>query len=169
MSRYRSPVMRTRMVLALAHALLAVVAIGGTVLATASSGVTSMTIATGSLDPVNLNVKTGDWKVQLQTKGQTDVTVVENRVMPGGTFGWHSHPGPSLIIVKAGALTFYHADDPTCTPHIYQAGDALLDAGNEVHVGRNEGAVDVVVIVTRLLPAGAAARVDQPNPGTCAF
>ncbi len=159
--------MRNRFTLAFASALVAVSAVGGFVLATPSSGVTSTTIATGSLDPVDINVKTGDWKTQLRTKGQTDVTVVENRVAPGGTFGWHSHPGPSLIVVKAGSLTFYHGDDPACTPHVYQAGDALVDAGNDVHVGRNEGAVEVVVVVTRFLPAGAAARTDEPHPGNC--
>jgi len=161
--------MRSRLIFALAIALLGVTVIGGLALATPSLGVTSTTIATGSLDPVNLNVKTGDWKVQLRTKGQTDVTVVENRVAPGGTFGWHSHPGPSLIVVQAGTLTFYHGDDASCTPHTYEAGDALVDTGNDVHVGRNEGTVEVVVIVTRLLPAGAAPRIDQPDPGTCGF
>jgi hypothetical protein len=38
-----------------------------------------------------------------------------------------------------------------------------------VHVGRNEGSVEVVVIVTRLLPAGATARIDQASPGNCDF
>ncbi len=159
--------MRNRITLALTVALLGVAAIAGVALATPSSGVTSTTIATGSLDPVNLIVKTGPWNTQLRTKGQTDLTVVENRVAPGGTFGWHSHPGPSLIIVKSGTITFYHGDDPACSPHVYQAGDALVDAGNVVHVGRNEGTAEVVVIVTRLLPAGAPPRIDEPDPGSC--
>jgi quercetin dioxygenase-like cupin family protein len=161
--------MRNRYMLALTAALVGVVAIGGVVLATSASGVTSTPIATGSLDPVNLNVKTGDWMAQLRTKGQTSVQVVENRVAPGGTFGWHSHPGPSLIIVKSGTITFYHGDDPTCTPDVRSAGDALVDEGTDVHVGRNEGTADVVVIVTRLLPVGAPARIDEPDPGNCGF
>jgi quercetin dioxygenase-like cupin family protein len=160
--------MRNRFMLALTAALIAVVAIGGIVLATPSSGVTSTTIATGSLDPVNLIVKNGDWMTQLRTKGQSSLTVVENDVAPGGTFGWHSHPGPSLIIVKSGTLTFYRADDPSCTPEIHSAGEAFVDPGTDVHIGRNDGSVVAVVIVTRLLPAGAPARIDQPDPGTCA-
>jgi len=161
--------MRNRIIVALAAALLGVVAIGGVVLATPASGVTSTTIATGSLDPVNLNVKNGDWKAQIRTKGQTNLTVVENRVAPGGTFGWHSHPGPSLIIVKSGTISFYRADDPSCTPEVHSAGDAYVDEGTDVHVGRNEGTVEVVLIVTRLLPAGAPARIDEPDPGICGF
>ena len=80
------------------------------------------------------------------------MTVVENRVAPGGSFGWHSHPGPSLVIVKAGTLTFYEASDPTCTPSVHSAGDAYVDEGTDVHVARNEGTVDAVVIVTRIIP-----------------
>ena len=161
--------MRNRLLISLTAALLGAAAITGIALATASMGVTSTTIATGNLDPMDLNVKTGDWKIQLRTKGDSDVTVVENRVAPGGTFGWHSHPGPSLIIVKAGTLTFYHGDDPTCTPAVYQAGDALVDTGNDVHVGRNEGTTEVVVIVTRFLPDGAPTRIDQPASASCGF
>ena len=86
--------MRHRFMLALTGALLAILAIGGIAIATPSVGVTSTTIATGRLDQVHLEVKTGRWKVELETKGQSDVTVVENRVAPGGTFGWHTHPGP---------------------------------------------------------------------------
>jgi quercetin dioxygenase-like cupin family protein len=154
---------------ALTAALLGAAAVAGIALATDAVGVSSRTFATGSLAEVNLNVKTEDWKVQLRTKGMTDVTTVENTVTPGGSFGWHSHPGPSIIIVKSGSMTFYHGDDPTCSPDVYHAGQALVDTGNDVHVGRNEGAEDVVVIVTRLIPAGAAPRTSEPASGFCGF
>ncbi|HEX5147443.1 MAG TPA: cupin domain-containing protein [Candidatus Limnocylindrales bacterium] len=161
--------MRNRLMVALTAALLGAAAVAGIVLATDAVGVSSRTLATGSLDEVNLNVKTEDWKVQLRTKGVTDVTTVENTVVPGGSFGWHSHPGPSIIIVKSGTITFYHGDDPTCAPHAYHAGQALVDTGNEVHIGRNEGTEDVVVIVTRLIPAGDAPRDGEPASGFCGF
>lgn len=161
--------MRTRLMVALAVALAGVLAVGGLALATSQMGVTPTPIGSGTLAPVNLVVKTGDWMTQLRTKGESTLAVVENRVAPGGTFGWHSHPGPSLIIVKSGTITFYHADDPSCTGVDYNAGEALVDPGNEVHIGRNEGTEDVVVIVTRLTPIGAAPRIDQPAPGNCGF
>src|SRR5687768_15525168 len=99
--------MRTRFLLAMLGALLVSTALAGLVVATPAAGITSTTIAAGNLGEVDLNIRTGDWKLNLRTKGQTDVSVVENRVAPGGTFGWHSHPGPSLIVVKAGTITFY--------------------------------------------------------------
>jgi quercetin dioxygenase-like cupin family protein len=162
-------VIRTRFLVAVAAALLGVAALGGIVLATPASLVTSTTLATGSLDPINLNVKNGAWKAEIRTKGQTSLTVVENRVAPGGSFGWHSHPGPSLVIVKSGTLTFYLASDPTCSPTVHSAGEAYVDEGTDVHIARNEGTTEAVVIVTRLIPEGSAPRIDQPDPGTCPF
>ena len=161
--------MRNRMLLAISAAVLSAVALGGIVLATPASMVTNISIAAGNLPPVNLNIKTGDWKMDLRTKGNSDVIVTESRVAPGGTFGWHSHPGPSLSVVKSGTLSFYRADDPTCTPEIYNTGDVLIDPGNAVHVGRNEGSVELVLIVTRLIPDGATARIDELAPGNCGF
>lgn len=160
---------RTRFLVAAAAALLGVAALGGIVLATPASLVTSTTLATGSLGPINLNIKNGAWKTEIRTKGQTSLTVVENRVAPGGSFGWHSHPGPSLVIVKSGTLTFYLASDPTCSPTVHSAGEAYVDEGTDVHIARNEGTTEAVVIVTRLIPAGSAPRIDQPDPGTCPF
>lgn len=161
--------MRNQFLISIAVATLAAVAFGGIALATPASLVTSTTLATGSLDPINLNIKNGDWKTQIRTKGESSLTVVENRVAPGGSFGWHSHPGPSLVIVKAGTLTFYEASDPTCTPSVHTAGDAYVDEGTDVHTARNEGTVDAIVIVTRLIPAGSNPRIDEPDPGTCSF
>ena len=161
--------MRTRFLIAMATALLGVAALGGIVVATPASLVTSTTIATGSLDPINLSIKNGDWKTEIRTKGQSTLTVVENRVAPGGSFGWHSHPGPSLVIVKAGTLTFYDASDPDCTPSVHSAGDAYVDEGTDVHVARNETLAEAIVIVTRLIPEGSAPRIDEPDPGTCSF
>lgn len=161
--------MSNRLGLAVLTAIIAVAAFAGMTLATPGVGVTTTAIAAGDLGPVNLNTKTGDWKLELRTKGNSDVSVVENRVTPGGTFGWHNHLGPSIVVVKSGTLTFYHADDATCTGQVYNAGQALLDPGNTIHVGRNEGTVDVVVITIRIIPDGAATRIDQPSPGNCDF
>jgi quercetin dioxygenase-like cupin family protein len=148
---------------------LAALVIAATALATAGSGVTSTTLATGTLESIDVHVKTGDWKTKLETKGTSDVIVTENRVAPGGHFGWHSHPGPSLVIVKSGTSTFYDGDDPTCTPHVYAAGSAYVDPGGDTHIARNEGSTELVLIVARLLPAGAPPRVDEPAPGNCPF
>lgn len=159
--------MRRLFTLATGVALVASIMVVAQVSATPAVGVTSKTLATGTLPPVNLHVKNGGWQVKLQTKEDSTVTVVENDVDPGGSFGWHSHPGPSLIVVKSGTLTFYDSDDPTCSPVVHTAGDAFIDAGTDTHIGFNKGSSEAVVIVTRIIPEGAAPRIDEPEPPNC--
>ena len=131
---------------------------------------TSTPIAQGNVDDIDARVKTDDWKVHLDTKGASTLAVSENRVAPGGNFGWHSHPGPSLVIVKSGTSTFYRGDDPDCTPEVHPAGTAYVDPGGVVHIARNESRTeDLVVIVTRLAPAGVPPRNDEADPGNCDF
>lgn len=149
---------------------LSALVIAATAFATPGSGVTSATIAQGSLDPIKIKTKIGDWESELETEGQSDLVVVENRVAPGGHFGWHSHPGPSLVIVKSGTSTFYRADDPTCTGQEHPTGSAYVDPGGVVHTARNESLTqELVVIVVRLLPPGTQARIDAPRPSNCDF
>jgi quercetin dioxygenase-like cupin family protein len=139
------------------------------VLATPPSGVTATLLAKGSFEKFDAKAKTGPWKARLKANGSSDVEVLEVRIAPGGTFGWHSHPGPSLVIVKSGTATFYEGDDETCTPHVVQAGQGFVDHGGDVHTVRNEGSVELVNIVTSLIPAGANRRIDEPSPGNCPF
>jgi hypothetical protein len=89
--------------------------------------------------------------------------------LPHASTGWHMHPGPVFITVTQGQLTFYEADDPTCTPHVVSAGQGYVDSGHG-HIGRNETdqpAQDVSVIVA---PVGGAFRTELPAPGLyCGF
>lgn len=171
-------------------ALVGVAVYAGTVLATAPRGVVTTNIAVGRFDSFDVMSKTalaaatppvdgkggkGDdsdhrtnyWKARLSTKGASDLYVLQNTIAPGGTFGWHSHPGPSLVIVKSGTATFYLGHDPNCAPVVVQAGTGFVDSGSDIHVVRNEGSVDLVTVVVSLVPAGFARRIDQPAPANC--
>ncbi len=114
-----------------------------------------------------------DWrkpvKITLQTP--SDVAVQQVTIAPGGTTGWHSHPGPAVVIVKSGSFTLYDGDDPRCEGTVYSAGKVFIDEGRgHVHIGRNEGTTDTELYVTYLdLPVGAAPRIDVPSPGNCPF
>jgi len=158
---------RKRAMTAVAGAIVIGTLLAVTASATPGSGVTTLTIGTGRFVDIDTKVKTGDWKAELTTKGASDLHVIQNTIIPGGTFGWHSHPGPSLVIVKAGTATFYLADDP-CTPHVVHTGEGFVDQGGDVHVVRNEGTVDLVTVVASLIPADAVRRIDEPAPaGAC--
>lgn len=54
------------------------------------------------------------WLSLQKTKGLSDLYVQSNVWQPGGSTGWHTHPGHSLIIVTAGTVTAYQGDDPDC-------------------------------------------------------
>ena len=110
------------------------------------------------------------WRSRQKTKGLSDGYVLSNVWQPGGSTGWHTHISHTLIIVTAGAVTQYQADDPTCTGTVYTAGMSFVDHGGaHVHIVRNEGTVEAQVVAVRLIPAGQPGRIDSPDPGNCHF
>jgi Cupin domain len=155
---------------ALLCAVLALVSFGigsGVALGTSPSGVVSTVLGRATLGP--FHDYSPDFKIQ--SKNTTDVVTLQQTVAPGGSTGWHSHPGPAFIVVAAGTLTLYDGDDPTCTPHTYGPNQGFLDPGfGHVHIARNEGTTEVVVYATYLnVPVGASPRIDAPAPGNCPF
>ena len=69
------------------------------------------------------------FSAELETEGAANFIQQEVKFSPGGTTGWHTHPGPSLVIIKSGTMTFYRGDDPSCSPQVATAGDAFVDPG----------------------------------------
>src|SRR4029453_3794998 len=64
-----------------------------------------------------------------KTKGLSDLYGQRNVWDPGGSTGWHTHPGASLIVVTAGTATAYEGDDPTCKSTVYTQGMGFVDPG----------------------------------------
>ncbi len=147
----------------------------GNAVATPSSGFVSTTLALGrfgEIDVFNQFIPHGGavWLSMQKTKGLSDLYVQSNVWQPGGTSGWHTHPGHSLIIVTEGTVTAYEGNDPACKPSMYTQGMGFVDAGGDhAHILRNEGTVTASTITVQLLPAGAARRIDAADPGTCRF
>jgi quercetin dioxygenase-like cupin family protein len=170
--------MKARWIWALLVALAGVAVYGGIALATPPSGVSNPPWSpvignfAGGIDAtaktdVDPGKATDFWQLRISAKGATDVHILENIIAPGGTFGWHSHPGPSLVIVKSGALSVYHA--PDCRPEQYGPGQVngstFVDQGHDLHMVRNNSATDVAdVYVVSFVPAGFSRRIDEPNP-----
>jgi hypothetical protein len=127
-------------------------AFGGKVLATtAMGGFAGTTLATATFDDLHLSAHgtpPNPWDLLLLTHQQTDLYVQQNHWPAGSSTGWHTHPGPSLIILKQpGVLTEYEWADGTCTEHVYDATN-----GN----------------VVQFLPKGATRRIDvTPAPSNC--
>jgi quercetin dioxygenase-like cupin family protein len=138
-------------------------------LATPRAGLLSNNLSTATVQSFASGSQNGGWQIQLQTNGPTDVITQTIGLLPGGFSGWHSHPGPAIVSITAGAATFYEGNDPSCTPHVYSAGTGFVETGSDVHIVRNEGADALTINVTYLVPQGAAPRIDQPSPGNCLF
>jgi len=153
--------------------LLTAVFYAGRAWATTANGFTPTTLAKGRLgsfevfNHAKLPNATGDdddnnvWLSMQRTKGASDLYVQSNVWQKGGSTGWHSHPGHSLIIVTSGTLTNYESDDPECKPQVYTQGMSFVDGGGKhVHIIRNETTAVATTIAVQLIPADAQRRID---------
>jgi quercetin dioxygenase-like cupin family protein len=136
----------------------------GVAAATPSQGVTPTPIGRGTFGE-RAKVHTPTIKAKIKP---SDFVVLSLHFAPGATTGWHTHPGPAMVVVQEGTFTLYNASDPKCRPHRYGPGQAFVDrGGGNVHIGRNETDLPVRVVVTFVIPVGAAPTISAPNPGTC--
>ncbi len=116
--------------------------------------------------PLGLGINTSDGTIPL--KAGTDVAMAQITVDPGGSSGWHSHPGGAIIVVKQGSLTVYGSVGSNCETTRYTAGQAFIERPGEVDQVINTGTIPYVLFVTfPRVPHGASARTDEPAPGAC--
>jgi quercetin dioxygenase-like cupin family protein len=102
--------------------------------------------------------------------GAGEVVVQEITIAPGGTTGWLSHPGPVVVVVKQGALTYVRVAGGECVDTTYGAGSAFVDPGQgHVHTAFNMGSENLVLYATYFdVPAGGSPRIDVPvAPSAC--
>ncbi len=66
------------------------------------------------------------------------IVVARITVQPGAQFPWHQHPGPVIVNVIAGELTYVMAHD--CLPRQYPTGTSFVDPGNMTHSAYGSGA-----------------------------
>jgi len=130
-------------------------------------GFTSTLIGRGNLGPFHMKSKVAGYEVELKSRDNTDIAVANIAITSGGSSGWHSHPGPVLVVVKSGTITFYRADNPNCAADVYGPGTSFTEQGGLVGNATNKGAVDVVAVATFFAPPGVALRIDAPAPDDC--
>jgi quercetin dioxygenase-like cupin family protein len=150
--------------------------------ATPAVGFATTTLISGKFDEIDLANKiiipdsiendrrAKVWLSQQKTEGPSDLYVQGNVWQPGGSTGWHTHPGHSLIIVTAGTVTEYEEHDPDCNPHVYTRDMAFADPHhNHAHIIRNESSAVARTTAIQLISAGEARRIDVADPGHCHF
>lgn len=93
-----------------------------------------------------------------------DVFVQHVRLGANVATGWHTHPGPAIVTIVTGALTYEDAGPNACRQRTYTAGNGFVDPGFG-HVHRAiAGAGGVDFYVTYILPAGSASHVIAADP-----
>jgi hypothetical protein len=145
--------------------------LAGIALATPGIGILSAPVHARGTAAELLNVHSKARR-QAADEGAGRLRDTADRDRPGGTTGWHSHPGPVLVTVKSGELTLIYADDTSCTGRTYGAGESFVDRGDEiVHTAINRAPANLELWATYLVPGapGTPARIDAPSPGTCSF
>ena len=115
------------------------------------------------LGELDIKGETDTHEIELKTTGLSQAIVVRFHIAPGGHTGWHSHPGPAFVMVKAGTLTLYYADNPDVGVD-YPAGTGWVEEPGRVHIARNHGTDEVELDAFLLVPQGAPLRIDEPAP-----
>lgn len=166
---------RAVMTMGLAALLVAVNAVPGA--ATPPVGFASQTLGRGTyMSHETLPIRKG-----------LDIVVSRITVSPGGTSGWHSHPGGAIVIVQQGEITIYASVGrgdveqgqsqsdaegggrfPHCVITRYTQGQSFVEGPGAVVDAVNTGSTDFILFATFPgVPVGGSSRIDQHNPGTC--
>ena len=107
--------------------------------------------------------------VAILSNEPSDIYVNHVVVDPLGNSGWHTHPGPSVVVVKRGTATVYEVDGMNCVQHTYPAGTGFVDAGGtHVHLVSNASTTDTLeVYAFQVIPTGLARVISVTDPGLC--
>jgi quercetin dioxygenase-like cupin family protein len=156
---------RTTLLVAVGVAVLALLALFvGVALATTPSGVTATPLTRATLG----EIKAKNDGIQVKSvPGSADVALVQVTIEPGGSTGWHHHPGVVLVSVAAGTVTEY---DEQCEQTVIQAGEGFVESRDEVHLVHNEGSVPAVLYVTFIVPTTTSPTgltISDPQPENC--
>ena len=96
-----------------------------------------------------------------------DIASAKVVLKPGGSTGWHHHPGVTLVSIASGTVAEY---DNKCEKTVHKAGVGFVESNDAVHVVRNNGNKNAVLYATLLVPTNTTdegLRVDEPKPRNC--
>ena len=96
-----------------------------------------------------------------------DIASAKVVLKPGGSTGWHHHPGVTLVSIASGTVAEY---DKKCEKSVYKAGEGFVESNDEVQLVRNKGNVNAVLYATFLVPTNTTdegLRIDDPKPSNC--
>ena len=139
---------------------------GAASMAALTLGLIGLGVSRGQVNPLQINVlavgSSPQNDVEMHVNGPSDVLQTELVFQPGAATGWHSHPGPVIVVVKTGALTEIHSNG--CVT-VHPTGSVFFESKGEVHNAINQTGVVADIYATFLDPAGAAPLIPETDPG----
>jgi quercetin dioxygenase-like cupin family protein len=156
--------MMKRTILLMAVAVTVLVVFVGAALATQPKGVTPTPLTRATLG--KFEAEHNGIEVE-SDRTSADFALAKVVIEPGGTTGWHHHPGVALVSVNSGSVTEY---DKNCHKSVVKAGEGFSESNGEVHVVRNRGKANAVLYVTFIAPTKTAADglvILDPKPKGC--
>ena len=154
---------RAMLLVALAVTVLAIV-VGAALATPPNKGATTTLITRATLGKFEAE---GDG-IQVQSERHSaDLAIAKVVIEPGGSTGWHHHPGVGPAAVKSGVVTFYDED---CEKTVYRAGEGFLESHDDSMLVRNRGNTKAVFYVAFMIPTSTTEeglRIDDPRPKEC--
>jgi quercetin dioxygenase-like cupin family protein len=102
--------------------------------------------------------------VNLKTNGPKAILTAAVTIEPGGSLGWHSHPGPVFVSVAKGTFSLHQVENRRCKRRTFGPGEAFVEQGRRVHLGRNGGSEPVRVLATFLARARTSEFTQRESP-----
>jgi quercetin dioxygenase-like cupin family protein len=161
---------RTTLLVTVGVSVLALLAlIVGAALANTPSGVKATPVTATQITRATLgNFEAENNGIEVQSgRRSADLAIVKVVIEPGGSTGWHHHPGVVLVPVESGTVTEY---DAQCHKSVYKASKGFVESNGEVHLVRNEGDVKAVLYATFLVPTATPPEgltISDPQPKGC--
>jgi len=119
---------------------------------------------------VKIKVDSVQRAITCNPENPCDTAFQQATVQPGGSSGWHTHPGATFVAVGQGEGTIYRVVGSGCPAEKIGVGTGFAQMPAELHMVRNEGTVPFTVYTLYVLPRGTpntAIRIDQPQPAAC--
>jgi hypothetical protein len=161
--------LRFRWLPALVAVAVAMLVGGGVALASHVPQLDPATVPTGFLAAHNsvANIRVSA-VAQAVKEGRADVFVQHVHLDPKIPTSWHTHPGPAIVTVVKGALTYEDANQGGCRRLTYKEGQGFFDQGFG-HVHRAvAGLAGADFYVTYILPSGTPAHILPASaPSAC--
>jgi len=103
----------------------------------------------------------------VHTNSATDVVIQKMIIQPGGSTGWHWHPGVVVLTVQKGTITRVTKvkGSPGCTVETFPEGTSFIKQGTNVLNGYNRGSEPIELWLTYIQPKNTPLRYEVANPG----